>query len=120
NADERVTDCGEAACGQPRGIVSGGVVQRREHDVEPCEHGVLEIQSAVLQDVDLDTVQNRHAGKAIPQRVDLVSLTLDLLDRKRAWRRGSPRMIRDRDVLVADRMARLAHRARWIVAAAIA
>ena len=59
------------------------VVERRQHDVELLEDRVLEIEPAVRQDVDFDAVEDRHPGKALAQRVDLVALPRDVVARQR-------------------------------------
>ena len=95
------------------------IVERRQHDVEALEDGVLEIEAAVGQDVDLDAVEDRHPGKLLAQRVDLFALPRDVVARQRARRGGAGRVVGDRDVLVPERMAARDHRLERVAAVAV-
>ncbi len=94
-------------------------VERGQHDVETLEDGVLEIETAVGQDVDLDAVEDRHSGKAIPQGVDLLALAGDVAARERPRRGRARRVVCDRDVLVPERMTASDHRREVVAAIAV-
>ncbi len=95
---------------QPIGVLPRVVVERRQDDVELLEDGVLEIEPAIRQDVDLDAVEDRHPRKALAQLVDLVALVRDVVARQRPRGGSARRVIGDGHVLVAERVAALDHR----------
>ncbi len=68
HVDEGVTDGGEASARQLIRILSRVIVERRQHDVEALEDGVLEVEPAVGEDVDLDAVEDRHPWELLAQR----------------------------------------------------
>ncbi len=72
--DQRMLHRREIALQQLVGRVAGALVQRRQHDVEPLEDRVREVEPAVGQDVDLAAVQDRDLRIPLAQARDLVGL----------------------------------------------
>ena len=87
DADQGMRHRAQVAREQPIGRLAGGVVERREHDVETGHDGIRQIQAAVGQDVDLAAVQDRQLGIGRPERLDLARL---LGDAARSTASGSP------------------------------
>ena len=84
---ERMPDGREAAARELTSVLSTVLVKRSQHDVESRQRLVVVVESAVREDVDLDAVENRHAGKSIAQLIDELALLGDLIALERA-RRG--------------------------------
>ncbi len=107
--DVRIVECVQDALGLQCSRQIEAAVHGRDDEVELREHAVGKIESAVLQDVDLDAFE--HAD-ALALRVDAVD-GFALLPQPRGiespGHRGSPRMLGDRDVLQAEHAGRRDH-----------
>ena len=87
-----------------------GILAARDRGAMPArcrtlEDGILEVEAAIGEDVDLDAVEDRHPRKLLAQRLDIVALVRDIVARERPRRGSARRVVGDRDVLVAERMA---------------
>ncbi len=80
DVDERMADRRQAPPREPRAVMTGPVVQRREDDIQRLEDLVLEVQAAVRHDVHFDPVQDGQGGEAFADAVDLVTLPLERVD----------------------------------------
>ena len=118
DVDQRMRHRPQVARQQAIGRLAGGVVQRREDDVEAGHHRIRQVEAAVRQDVDLAAVQDRQLGIGRPQRLDFPGLLGDALDRQRPARLRRRRVIGDGEVAVAERPRRADHRLGRVAAVA--
>src|SRR5688572_29533022 len=78
DVDEGVADGTQISFGQPTGFVTAVIVQRREHDVESFELRVVEVQRAIVHDVDFDAMKDLDSWNALSQPLDLAPLPWDV------------------------------------------
>ena len=102
DVDQWMPDRLEAALRQCRTVLTGGVVQRSEHDVQLGQDRIIEIQAAIGQDIDLEAMQDGDRRKLLPKTQDLVTLARQRVQRERPGGGGPFRVVGDGDVLVAQ------------------
>ena len=66
--NQRVLHRTHIAVGELRAGLTGRIVQRREHHVEPLEKRVGEVERAIRQDIDFRTMKDGDAGVRLPGR----------------------------------------------------
>ena len=80
-------------------------VHRTDHQVEPAQHLVRQVEAAIFQDVHLDSLEQRDAVELQVEAVDLFALPRQL-QRIEAMRHGQvARMLGDGEVLQPQRLA---------------
>lgn len=114
--DPRMGDRGEDTLrhrllAHPELRVDGG-----EDVVELLQRLVVEIELAVLEDVDLGPVKDRDLGQLAAEGLDRAMLPFQRRPIEPARNAQRLRVVRDRDVLVATRDARLDHLAERVLA----
>ena len=91
-------------------------VHRADHQIEPRQHVVRQVEAAVFQDVHLDALQQRDAVQLRIEAVDLVALLREL-QRIEAVRHGeAARVLGDGEVFQPERLGRQRHVAQAVVA----
>ena len=105
-----IVRCGLSIAASMRAVISARVhvepaVDRGDHEIEPGEHGLVEVDPAVLQDVGLDTLEHPDALEPAVHLVDLVRLAREVAGLEAAGVRGRLAVVGDADVLVARRAA---------------
>ncbi len=93
-------------------------VHRTDHQIEPRQHLIRQVEVAVFEDVHLDALEQRDAVQLGVESVDLVALFRQLL-RIEAVRDGeAARVFGDREILQSQRLGRQRHVAQAVVAVA--
>ena len=80
-------------------------MDRGDHEIEPGEHRLVEVDAAVLEDVGFDTLQHPDAREPSVHLVDLVRLAREVAGLEAAGVRRGLAVVGDADVLVAGRAA---------------
>ena len=93
-------------------------MQRSQHDVEPLQHVIVEVEGAVGHDVDFDAVEDLDTGDFAPKRFDLRTLLRHLFERQPAARPGTLRVVGDGHVLVTELLGGAHHRVQGVTAVA--
>lgn len=84
-------------------------VHRGHHHVELGQGRIGQVEPAVLEDVDLDALEDRRAGRFFVQPVDFPDLARHPARVEAMGHGDAPAMVGERDILVTELVRRLDH-----------
>ena len=93
---------------------------RANHQIQPLQDRIRQVEFAVVEDVDLDPLQDCDARLALVEAVDLVDLLGQAHRIEAARHRQAARMLGHRNVLQPAGQRRLGHRLQRVVTIAVA